>query len=101
MTEEIQEWHILVDMGHGKFALKEVQVTLDESSHISTYWRLVTTAMESGSSSPLKAFEHTTIHDIHGNAYQLVTNVNAIYAWDRSLTSEDKRALIENIASKT
>ena len=90
MTEEIQEWYILVDTGHGKFEEKVVQVTLDEGSYISIYCRLVNDVLH-GDTSLLKAFEHTIIHDIHGNAYKLVTDVDTLHLWKRSQLSEEKR----------
>ena len=86
----VAEWAILVDMGEGKFELKYVQVVRVESSHIGTYWNLVDNALH-GNTSSLKSFRYNPIHDVHGNTYTLVTDANTIYAWRRSISSEDER----------
>lgn len=92
---DIPEIAILVDTKNGP-ELQYIQAVNVERSHIGTYWNLVDEATH-GNTAPLEYFMFNPIHDIHGNTYTLITDVNTIYAWKRSLSKETQASLSESI----
>jgi hypothetical protein len=59
-------------------------------SILGRYWNTVDTAKRDGVGVFLADFKGTVIRDIEGNEYHLMTDLDAIYAWDRSLSIQDQ-----------
>lgn len=68
------------------------QVPLDRmnASIVGRYWNAVDKAT-SGDASDLPGFATVTIYDIHGHAHHLLTNINAIYRLEETMTETERR----------
>jgi hypothetical protein len=59
-------------------------------SILGSYWNTVDIAKQTGVGVFLADFQGTIIRDIEGHEYRLMTDLDAIYAWDRSLSIQDQ-----------
>ncbi|MGO8948002.1 MAG: hypothetical protein ACLQUY_10135 [Ktedonobacterales bacterium] len=64
-------------------------VDAKNASLLGRYWNAVDTALH-GDARTLHSFAHTTIYDVNGNTYQLMTDVNAIYRFFDGMSDEDQ-----------
>src|SRR5260221_2249479 len=65
-----------------------VPVDAKKASLLARYWNAVDAAQKRDERA-LRSFEHVVIHDTHGNAYRLLTDVNPINRFFDSLSDED------------
>lgn len=59
------------------------------ASILGSYWNAVEAALQ-GNDRALRTFTHTTIFDLYGNTYQLLTDVDTIYRFFESMSESDE-----------